>query len=264
MRIRSRLLALTVPGILLSTVAAHAQSSPSEVEYGLAEASMFEAGCLPPCLCPVLQRAPIKGTFRLVEVPIDAPFQMYQVLDVDWYVNGNGGVARVRGSGTYRLNAPSQGYQQLVLDLSIDGGEARRYDSGLVMGGDAFPVIRLPVALHGFFCHDSVYGVDASPRTTDATSHEGRAALGAGPNPFTRGTEIEFSLASAAAVDLRIFDLAGREMRTLADRRWFPAGNHRVGWDGLRHDGREAPAGVYFARLRAPEGEKRLRLVKRQ
>ena len=264
MRTWFRLLATPILAVLLWTPTARAQGTG--VEYDLAEASMFEAGCLPPCMCPVLHRAPLKGSFRLVEVPIDAPFQMYQVLDVDWSLSAvNGGVVHVHGSGTYRLNTPSQGYQQLVLDLSVDGGEVQRYDSGLVMGGDLFPLIRLPVALHGFFCHDSVYGVDATPRTASVGSTEVRAELSAGPNPFTGGTEIGFSLPSAAAIDLRIFDLAGREVRTLVDRRsLLSAGNHRIGWDGVRRDGREASAGVYFARLRAPGGEKRLTLVKRE
>ena len=242
-----------------------AQTPASGVEYELVDTAMFEAGCLPPCMCPVLNRASLKGTFRMVNVPVEGPFELYQVLDVDWtFTTAASTTARVQGSGTYRRNAPSQGFQQLVLDLSVDGGEFQRYESGLVEGGNAFPALRLPVALHGFFCHDSVYGVDAIPRTTDVSTVAERRPLSAGPNPFTHGTEIGFTLAAPARVDLRVYDLAGREVKRLAEWRSLPAGAHRLGWDGLRSGGREVPAGIYFARLRGVGAERSLTLVKRE
>jgi hypothetical protein len=53
-------------------------------------------------------------------------------------------------------------------------------------------------------------------------------------------------------------------MRTLADRLPLPAGSHRIAWDGLGRDGRETPAGIYYARLRASGIERRLTLVRRE
>lgn len=251
--------------VLVVAAPLSAQTPNPGVEYQLVEPAMFEAGCLPPCMCPVLNRAPLKGTFRLVEVPVDGPFELYQVLDVNWtFTTAQSTTARVQGSGTYRRNAPSQGFQQLVLDLSVDGGEVQGYDSGLVEGGNAFPTLHLPVALHGFFCHDSVYGVHAVPRTTDVSMIEDRQPLSAGPNPFTDGTEIGFMLASPARIDLRIYDLAGREVRQLTDGSSLQAGVHRMGWDGKQSGGREVPAGIYFARLRGAGAERSLTLVKRE
>jgi len=270
MTTRLRLLWTSVAAVLMALVvvsplAAQNPGPAPGVEYELVDTAMFEAGCMPPCMCPVSNRAPLKGTFRLVQVPVDAPFEVYQVLNVDWtFTTAQSATARVQGSGTYRRNTPSQGFQQLVLDLSVDGGEVQRYDSGLVEGGEAFPTLRLPVSLHGFFCHDSVYGVDAVPRTTAVSTLADRGPLSAGPNPFAHGTEIGFTLTSPARIDLRVYDLAGREVQRLAEWQSFPAGAHRMGWDGLRSGGLEVPAGVYFVRLRGTGAERSLTLVKRE
>ncbi|MCK4306061.1 MAG: hypothetical protein KAY24_17610, partial [Candidatus Eisenbacteria sp.] len=50
------------------------------------------------------------------------------------------------------------------------------------------------------------------------------------------------------AVALSVCDATGRLVRTLIDGPQAP-GRHAVQWDGTAHDGRQAPAGVYFYRL---------------
>jgi flagellar hook assembly protein FlgD len=70
------------------------------------------------------------------------------------------------------------------------------------------------------------------------------------PNPFNPSTDILFSLPRDADVDLRIYDVAGRLVKTLVAAR-RPAGAHRERWDGRDDAGRGAASGVYFVRLRA-------------
>ena len=70
------------------------------------------------------------------------------------------------------------------------------------------------------------------------------------PNPFRSAAEMEFALGSAGAVDLRIYDVLGREVRVLAHGERFDAGPQHLRWDGRRSDGGEAGAGVYFVRLK--------------
>jgi flagellar hook assembly protein FlgD len=62
-------------------------------------------------------------------------------------------------------------------------------------------------------------------------------------------------------VDLEIFDLRGRRVRTLSRQAPFAAGEHRVTWDGRDDSGRAAGSGVYLARARARDGEARTRFV---
>src|SRR5262245_46197131 len=72
------------------------------------------------------------------------------------------------------------------------------------------------------------------------------------PNPFNPSTEIQFTLAAAGDVQLAVFDVAGRRLRTLLRSR-VPGGvPYRVRWDGTDDAGVAQPSGVYLYRLTAP------------
>jgi flagellar hook assembly protein FlgD len=75
-------------------------------------------------------------------------------------------------------------------------------------------------------------------------------ALGANfPNPVVGATRIPIAIpAGGSRVTLDIFDLAGRPVRQLLEGD-KPEGWHVVSWDGLDHDGRAVPAGIYFYRV---------------
>jgi hypothetical protein len=99
------------------------------------------------------------------------------------------------------------------------------------------------------------------------------AAVGAGtrpafglraarPSPFRARAELDFALTQAGRVDLRIYDLMGREVLALAKGLYLEAGPRALAWDGRRNDGSRAGAGVYFARLRAEGKVSTLTLVK--
>ncbi|NOY06759.1 MAG: T9SS type A sorting domain-containing protein, partial [Chlorobi bacterium] len=75
------------------------------------------------------------------------------------------------------------------------------------------------------------------------------------PNPFgprsspaSMTTRITFTLARPASVSLRIFNLAGREIRVLASGR-YQAGKHAVSWDGTTGQGSPASSGTYLYQL---------------
>jgi hypothetical protein len=70
------------------------------------------------------------------------------------------------------------------------------------------------------------------------------------PNPFNPGTSIEFRLPTRNRVTLIIYDILGRNIRTLTDR-IYDAGVHSVLWDGNDHDGRPVASGIYFYRMKA-------------
>jgi Peptidase family C25/Propeptide_C25/FlgD Ig-like domain len=68
------------------------------------------------------------------------------------------------------------------------------------------------------------------------------------PNPFSAGatsTQIRFDLGETAKVSLKIYDTAGRLVRTLADHSMTP-GSHLVNWDGSDGTGRQVSSGVYY------------------
>lgn len=80
------------------------------------------------------------------------------------------------------------------------------------------------------------------------------------PNPFNPRTEIAFELEREGQATLRVFDVAGRLVRTLIDAR-LPAGRHEVTWDGRGDRGEKAASGAYFYRLRASGFEKTKRML---
>jgi flagellar hook assembly protein FlgD len=57
-----------------------------------------------------------------------------------------------------------------------------------------------------------------------------------------------FALPRRANVELGIFDLAGRQIATLAHGP-AEAGPHEIAWSGRTDSGRPAGPGLYFARL---------------
>ncbi|MBD3337231.1 MAG: hypothetical protein GF355_17090 [Candidatus Eisenbacteria bacterium] len=80
------------------------------------------------------------------------------------------------------------------------------------------------------------------------------------PNPIKSGTRIGFELPRAGQVELSIYSLDGRLVRTLvAEER--AAGRHSVAWDGRNESGRKVSGGAYFYRLRAPGCEESRRMI---
>ncbi|MCP4545218.1 MAG: hypothetical protein GY835_01980 [bacterium] len=73
------------------------------------------------------------------------------------------------------------------------------------------------------------------------------------PNPFNPKTTIRFDLPESAVVDLRIFDLSGRLIRTLRGGEVLPGGAHEVDWHGRGDAGNRVASGVYLCRLEAGE-----------
>lgn len=89
------------------------------------------------------------------------------------------------------------------------------------------------------------------PRRLEAGDPAPRFALAMSrPNPARGAAIIPFEIPRAAAVELRIYDVAGRAVRTLVDAT-LPAGSHEAWWDGTTDRGDRASPGTYFYRLRA-------------
>jgi uncharacterized repeat protein (TIGR03806 family) len=96
------------------------------------------------------------------------------------------------------------------------------------------------------------------PRTgvedTSGEQPESFALAPAYPNPFVRTSRaaatINYQLATSVRVELAVFDVLGRKIKTLVDETRH-AGAHLAYWDGADDDGKLVSAGVYFYRMRA-------------
>jgi hypothetical protein len=68
------------------------------------------------------------------------------------------------------------------------------------------------------------------------------------PNPFNPVTTIRFSLPEKGEVELLVYDVSGRLVKTLYNGVLDP-GKHKVTWDGRNNGGRSVSSGVYFCKL---------------
>lgn len=70
------------------------------------------------------------------------------------------------------------------------------------------------------------------------------------PNPMTHATRIEYSLPAPTRISLRVYDLAGKLVRTLVEGEDKP-GRHLVRWDARDNAGRAVALGEYCYVLEA-------------
>jgi flagellar hook assembly protein FlgD len=70
------------------------------------------------------------------------------------------------------------------------------------------------------------------------------------PNPFNPSTSIRFVLPQQSQTSLVVYDMLGREVRTLANNT-MNAGNYQVEWDGRNNAGLQVAAGVYVYRIQS-------------
>jgi 1,4-alpha-glucan branching enzyme len=80
------------------------------------------------------------------------------------------------------------------------------------------------------------------------------------PNPSGGPASVSFELPRATRGTVRVHDLAGRVVSTLAGGELAP-GAHRVQWNGTDARGRAVSPGLYFVRLRTELGSATTRLV---
>jgi hypothetical protein len=74
------------------------------------------------------------------------------------------------------------------------------------------------------------------------------------PNPFNSMTTITYDLPQASVVELKIYDLLGREVRTMVDQQQSTSSlstPHSAIWDGRDNGGNSVASGVYFYRISA-------------
>ncbi len=75
------------------------------------------------------------------------------------------------------------------------------------------------------------------------------------PNPFNSSTTIEFSLNKPRFISLKVYDILGREVKTLLDEERF-AGKHEIPFDAS-----PLSSGVYIYRLRAGDVAETKRMI---
>jgi hypothetical protein len=183
-------------------------------------------------------------------------------------VINNFDVLEKTGTGQYSLQLPDYGEDQYYIGIS----NSQLNDAGYPMrtswighsmmfvrnGNNEYPAREdLLNETWAFFEEELFYsdaGEVAPARYALMQNH---------PNPFNPSTTISFDLPAKAKVSLKVYDVAGRLIRTLTDREWA-AGRHSISWDGHNESGASVASGVYFYRLESKDfsGTKKMVLLR--
>lgn len=158
------------------------------------------------------------------------------------------------------FHSPAQATYRIPWSVVANGGAKTTGPSHGLIGTAGQAVIGRvigPAHIHGIgFWYRTTPGASALP---DETAIPARFALGSSiPSPGGPMTLLRFAVPQRSAVAIRLYDVAGRQLLTLADREFDP------GYHTLVLDGNGLAGGVYFCRMTARGfGEtRRLVLVK--
>ncbi|MFQ5584263.1 MAG: T9SS type A sorting domain-containing protein [Calditrichia bacterium] len=95
----------------------------------------------------------------------------------------------------------------------------------------------------------ALQGNSGMNRSLQATQIPAEFALSQNyPNPFNPATTITISLPEDRKVQLHIYDITGRQLRTLLEQP-LPAGVHQLVWNGRNDKGGLVSSGVYVYRI---------------
>jgi M6 family metalloprotease-like protein len=125
-------------------------------------------------------------------------------------------------------------YRWIAPEIASDSCLIRvvAYDPGKLAGEDASD---------GFFSIRAATGTDDLPAIAFALRQNY-------PNPFNPSTTIDYSLAKTSLVEIAIFDVNGRKVRTLVSG-IKSQGVYKAVWNGKNERGASVASGVYFYRL---------------
>jgi hypothetical protein len=177
-----------------------------------------------------------------------------------WYTNDLGNNP---GQDYWDVELTANGVNWIALEHTLESNNSWTYHEFVI--SDSLPMsdhvqIRFvasddpPGALVEAAVDDFTLTAVRAP-VTEAQAHEIRQHNGivsCSPNPFNPHIAIVLHVDRAVDAELKVFDVAGRLVRTLIDGRVEP-GQRSVLFDGSDQRGNPLPSGIYFLRFDTPQ-----------
>lgn len=180
-------------------------------------------------------------SFSTVAVSSFAVSAEHEGIDVTWRLVSD------EGMQSYTLYRKHANEQPLALATGAVTSRTGSFLDGSVMPGVSYTYELSVINDAGDDLRSSVARISAwIPKLDLSPNH---------PNPFNPQTTIPYFLMVGGYTRLTIYDLSGRQVRTLVDGQqlW---GAHEVIWNGMDDAGMVVASGVYFAVLRDSRGER--------
>jgi len=142
------------------------------------------------------------------------------------------------------------------LTIDIDGPDLYGPFEFIATKTDPTNQLRFNIGLNTIaFFLDDVQVIDRSASAVKAKRLDWRGGLTttyelqqAYPNPFNMSTSLRYFTAKAANIEIELFDVRGRKVRSLYSGMAEP-GSHVARWDGRDDFGKVLSSGVYLARM---------------
>ncbi len=114
-----------------------------------------------------------------------------------------------------------------------------------------------PVIIGGF---ETVYGSHQGVQSLPDDNIPISYAFNLYPNPFNKKTGINYALPQAAKIEIKVYDVSGRQVKTLVSEKFEP-GYYKTHWYGKDDIGRTVSAGIYFIRMNTKEFESQHKVI---
>ena len=192
---------------------------------------------------------------KIVTIPISVPGNLAGLRSAEMEVTYNASALKIRSVSSTGLTkdfAVVSNIKDGVTSIAMASGDA------LAVGGQILMMEaeilqtseNISLTIDKIQLNDRAILKVTSVANGQAAIPETFALLQNYPNPFNPSTTIEFQMPKNGFVELKVYDVAGREITTLISE-MKNAGAYHVTWNGVDKHGANAASGVYFYRINA-------------
>ena len=171
-------------------------------------------------------------------ITIDTAVEHMSLAMVNSYTGFTGGINTDVTNGIFKYNGPALGYS------------CRNNLTSICHNGNTICVANGSIANHMSHGDDlgaCPQGITINNKANPEMEQQAKE-LNIYPNPLVHSTTILFSIPQSGNVSIQIFDLSGRLITTLANKK-MQAGNHQLTWNANDENGNAVSSGIYLLML---------------